>query len=204
MVKGNRGKGKLNSFKFKLYRIFHIDTNCKIVYYYNMKQIKNKLTSCLGCGRHPKQVSDKSIAYFCTHCVHENGNYNRYKNKQELIKPLKYIKEEDIVLGANGKPYLVVKFENEIEKDKFFLCQQFFGKEEYQVCGDYFFVRKLKIREAKKIRKMVDSNVNTYYLTLGEKIKVSCLECSNRKGNYCSKTGKNLLFCEADSCSYYN
>ncbi|MCM1260564.1 MAG: hypothetical protein NC222_06375 [Staphylococcus sp.] len=168
-----------------------------------MKKIKNKLTACLGCGRHPKQVSDKSIAYFCSHCVHENGNYNRYRNGQELIKPLKNIKENDILLGANGKPYLVIKFSNELEEDKFYLCQQFFGKEEYQFCGDYFFVKKLKIRESKKIRKMIEDNINTYYLTFNNEIKLSCLDCGNRKGNYCIKTGKNLIFCEANNCSFY-
>lgn len=168
-----------------------------------MKKNKNKLIPCTGCGRHVKQVEETSKAYFCIHCIQENGNYNRYRNNYDLIKPLKNIKDGDIVLGANGKPYSIIKFDSEIDEDKFYQCTQFFGKEECEIRGDYFFVRKLKIRESKKIRKMVEERINTIYLTYDKEIELSCLDCVNRKGNNCTINNKSLLFCDANKCDNY-
>ena len=140
-----------------------------------MKKIKNKMTTCKGCGRHPKQISSSSEIYFCQHCVQDNGNYFRYKNGYPLIKPLKKIK--------SGK--------------------QFFGTEAIEVKGDYFFYKKIKIRESKKIRAMIDNNINTLYLTYNENVKLSCLDCAHREGNNCLKKNISLLTCDANNCDYY-
>ncbi|MBR3832586.1 MAG: hypothetical protein IKJ72_03040 [Mycoplasmataceae bacterium] len=168
-----------------------------------MKKIKNKMTTCKGCGRHPKQISSSSEIYFCQHCVQDNGNYFRYKNGYPLIKPLKKIKSGDIVLGANGKPYIVIQFDYEKNEDKFYQCKQFFGTEAIEVKGDYFFYKKIKIRESKKIRAMIDNNINTLYLTYNENVKLSCLDCAHREGNNCLKKNISLLTCDANNCDYY-
>lgn len=169
-----------------------------------MKKNKNQTTTCLGCGRHPKLIANVNGFYFCTHCIQENGNYYRYKNNHSLIKPLKKIKDGDLVLGANGKPYLIVKFDFELNEDKFYQCKQFFNKEEDELKGDYFFIRKLKIREAKKIRKLVENKINTLYLTYDKNTQLSCLDCIHRKGNNCIKKNTSLLFCDANKCDYFS
>lgn len=157
--------------------------------------------TCAGCGKYPKQVSESCINYFCNHCL-ENGNYNRFKNKQPLIKLLKNIKKEDIVLGANGRPYSIIDFQYVLGENKYYLCQDFLGTNNYSL-GDYFFVRKLKIREAKKIKKLIECGENTLHFTYEQNVKISCLDCLFRNQNNCDKFKKSLIYCDPETCKFY-
>lgn len=97
--------------------------------------------ACTGCGRHARYVDSEVTARFCNNCFTRTGNYLRYEKGLELIKPLEGIRVKDIVLGADGKKYIITGREDVSGEDKYYYCKEV-GTKDTVVLGDYFFVRK--------------------------------------------------------------
>ena len=167
---------------------------------------KHKL-KCAGCGRHEKEVSADVERWFCAHCIINNGNYGRYKNNLELVKPIEKIKPNDIVLDSNGKPYVIQKQSYSSGEDIYYFCEQLFGKHEIVELGDFCFYKKTGKREVNKINKAVDNGGSFNDFTLNFDNKNSCLNCkfANKNTNTCDKKKLSLLNekIDATTCEYY-
>ena len=168
----------------------------------NRKKLK-----CAGCGRHEKEVSADTNLWFCTHCVIDNNNYNRFQNGLPLVKPIPNLKANDIVLDSKGQPYLLLKKSYVSGEDTYFFCEQLFGKHETVELGDFCFYKKTGKREVNKINKAVDNGGKFSEFVKESSNRQSCLHCKfmNKLSNECDKLRLSLLDTKINpaTCEHY-